>query len=263
MGGGIFFYQRIAEHRTQIARLLANIDYYSCECNRDITIARSLGYSGKVMPVLPNSGGLRLDRLAPLRSPDPPSKRKLIMVKGYDHFAGRGMVALQVIERMKEQLGNYQVVMFSVGAKPRKRAFELKEQGVLDIKIIDWATHEGILSHFGHARMYMGVSISDGISTSSLEAMAMGAFPLQTNTSCCDEWFRDGEGGFIIPPDDIEVICDRFLRALHDDVLVDRAAEINARVVSERLDRNVVVPKVRSFYDDIFATDLVAQRSQT
>jgi hypothetical protein len=260
-GSDIFYFQRFADHQAQITRLLASIDYYSCECTRDIAIARSLGFTGKTLPVLPNSGGFRLDRLAPLRSPDPPSKRKLIMVKGYEHFAGRGMIALQVIERMRERLHGYKIVLFSVSAEPRKRALELNEMGVLDIKVIDWATHEGILSHFGCARMYMAVSISDGISTSSLEAMAMGAFPIQTNTSCCDEWFRDGEGGFIIPPDDVDVICDRFQRALEDDELVDRAAMINAVTVRERLDRDIIVPKVGAFYDEVFSSGPLANRS--
>src|SRR5262249_28140548 len=73
-GSDIFYFQRFADHRAQIARLLANITYYSCECTRDVAIARSLGYDGKVLPILPNSGGFRLDCLAPLRSPDPPSR---------------------------------------------------------------------------------------------------------------------------------------------------------------------------------------------
>ena len=175
-------------------------------------------------------------------------------MKGYEHFAGRGMMALQVIERMRERLQGYRIVLFSVSAEPRKRALELKAKGVLDIKVIDWATHEGILSHFGRARIYMAISISDGISTSSLEAMAMGAFPIQTNTSCCDEWFRDGEGGFIIPHDNFDVICDRFERALEDDELVDRAAVINAATVAERLDRNIIVPQVAAFYDEVFSS---------
>jgi glycosyltransferase involved in cell wall biosynthesis len=123
----------------------------------------------------------------------------------------------------------------------------------MNIKVIDWAPHDEILFHFGRARLYLGVSISDGISTSVLESMAMGAFPIQTNTSCCDEWFTDGEGGFIVSPDNFDMICERFQRALEDDALVDGAAEINQRTVKTRLARDVLVPKVAAFYDEIFA----------
>jgi glycosyltransferase involved in cell wall biosynthesis len=88
--------------------------------------------------------------------------------------------------------------------------------------------------------------------------MAMGAFPIQTNTSCCDEWFEDGEGGFIIPPDDFETICDRFGRALSDDVLVDRAADVNWKTVEARLDFRVLQGEVGRFYRMIFDGSLIA-----
>ena len=49
--------------------------------------------------------------------------------------------------------------------------------------------HFELLELFGRAKVYVGLSLSDGISTSMLEAMAMGAIPVQTATACCDEWF--------------------------------------------------------------------------
>lgn len=253
-GSDIFYFGRFDDHRAQIQRLLRAIDYYSCECHRDITIAREFGYSGPVLPVLPNSGGFDLKHVAELRSPDPPSRRKLIMVKGYQHFAGRAMTALRVLERIADRLKDYQIVMFSVSSEPRKRSLDLLEKGVLNIKVIDWATHDDILRHFGRARMYMGISISDAVSTSVLEAMAMGAFPIQTNTSCCDEWISNGRSGFIVPPDDFDQICASFLRALEDDVLVDRAAEINWQTVVERLDKNVLAVQVVPTYDQLFVS---------
>jgi hypothetical protein len=252
-GSDIFYFGRFPDHRAQIQRLLKAIDFYSCECKRDIAIARQFGYGGPVLPNLPNSGGFDLKHVRSLRSPEPPSQRKLLMIKGYQHFAGRAMVALHVLENFATQLKGYRIVLFSVSTEPRRRAFELKEKGVLDIEVIDLATHDEIMSRFGQARLYMGISISDAISTSVLEAMAMGAFPIQTDTSCCDEWFTDGEGGFIVPPDDFDLICDRFFRALRDDNLVDRAAEINWRTVQARLDRTILSAQAVRFYDQIFA----------
>ena len=252
-GSDIFYFGRFPDHRAQIERLLAAIDFYSCECKRDVAIARQFGYSGPVLSGVPNSGGFDLEHVASLRSSRPPSLRKVVMVKGYQHFAGRALTALKVLEAFASQLNGYRIVLYSVSEAPRQRAFELKHARVLDIEVIASATHEQILAHFGEARLYMGISISDAISTSALEAMAMGAFPIQTNTSCCDEWFKDGEGGFIVPPDDFDVICDRFGRALTDDALVDRAAEVNWHTVQTRLDKNIIAPKVVEFYDRIFA----------
>ena len=247
-GSDIYLYQHFADHRAQLERLLKSIDFYSCECRRDIGLARALGFEGEVMPVLPNSGGFDLRRLVRLRSKAPPSRRRIVMMKGYEHFAGRALRGLDVLESLSTELEGFKIVLFSVSAEPRARALALRASGKLDISVIDYAPHEEILRMFGRARMYLGISISDGVSTSMLEAMVMGAFPIQTNTSCCDEWYADGEGGFIIPHDDPDVIRDRVRRALHDDDLVDRAAEINLRTAKEKLDRDVVAPKVRDFY---------------
>ena len=82
----------------------------------------------------------------------------------------------------------------------------------------------------------------------AIEAMAMGAFPIQTNTSCCEEWFVDGTTGFAVPPDDFETICDRFTTVLADDNLVDSAAEANLEIIRSRLTPEVLRPQMQDFY---------------
>ncbi len=257
-GSDIFYFRRFDDHAAQLRRLLSGIDYYSCECRRDVGLARELGYRGPVLPILPNSGGFNLNHVCSLREPGPTSRRKVIMVKGHHHFAGRAMTSIKVLETFADRLRNFEIVLFSVSSEPRQAALRLAASKKLKIRIIDVATHDEILSFFGRARLYLGISISDAISTSSLEAMAMGAFPIQTNTSCCDEWFEDGEGGFIIPPDDFETICDRFGRALSDDALVDRAADVNWKTVEARLDFRVLQGEVGRFYRMIFDGSLIA-----
>jgi glycosyltransferase involved in cell wall biosynthesis len=257
-GSDIYYFGKSPDHALQIRRLCEAIDLYSCECHRDLVMGRQFGYRGPDLPVLPNSGGIDIEHIMTLRDPAPPSARKLIMVKGYDHFAGRAMVALDVLERFADQLHDYTIVLFSVGARPRARAIQLAEAGRLNIKVIDWATHDEILRQFGQARLYLGISISDAISTSVLEAMAMGAFPIQTDTSCCAEWFIPEKSGFAVPVNNFDVICERFERTLMDDRLVDEAATINLDIIRSRLAIDVFMPQMRTFYAQAFAH---AQRS--
>lgn len=247
-GSDIYYFGRDEAHARQIRRVCEAVDLYSCECRRDLTLGRNFGYQGPELPVLANSGGIDVDAAQRLRGQAPPSQRRLIMVKGYDHFAGRAMISLAVLERFADRLKDYEIVMFSVGARPRARALELKAAGVLNIRVIDLATHDEILECFGRARAYLAVSISDGISTSVLEAMLMGAFPIQTNTSCCEDWFVQGETGFAVSPDDFDEICARFERALTDDTLVDEAAIRNLEFIRSRLDQSVMTPAIRDFY---------------
>jgi glycosyltransferase involved in cell wall biosynthesis len=252
-GSDIFYFGKDPEHARQIRRVCETIDLYSCECHRDLELGRVFGYRGTDLPVLPNSGGMDIEHIVTLRGTVPPSRRKVIMVKGYDHFAGRAMVSLAVLERFAESLRDYTVILFSVGARPRARALELANAGILNIKVIDSATHDEILSYFAQARMYLGISISDAISTSVLEAMAMGAFPIQTNTSCCEEWFIHERTGFAIPPDDFEVICSRFETALSNDALVDEAATENFEIIKSRIAIELLRPRMRDFYEQAFS----------
>ena len=108
-----------------------------------------------------------------------------------------------------------------------------------------------MLHLFGRARVYIGSSISDAISTSLLEAIVMGAFPIQSCTACAEEWIVDGEMGFIVPPEDPEPIAEAIRRAVSDDKLVDRAAELNAQLAKKRIDRAVIRPQVIAMYEKV------------
>jgi glycosyltransferase involved in cell wall biosynthesis len=90
--------------------------------------------------------------------------------------------------------------------------------------------------------------MSDGISTSLLEAMASGAFPIQSDTSCADEWVINGTNGFIVPWDDPVAISKCIQKALTDDVLVDSAREINTQISLKRLSPERVESSRKTFY---------------
>lgn len=248
-GSDIYHYRNFADHRQQISRLLKNVDYYSCECERDIALARELGLKAPALPVLPNTGGFDIDALEGLRGTIAPSDRKILMVKGYQHFAGRALTALEAVLKCADVLKDWRIVVFSASAEVREKVEEIRMFHGLDASILEHASHEKMLRYFAHSRAYLGVSASDAISTAMLEAMAMGAFPIQTDTSCCGEWIENGQAGFSIPHDDVDVIADRLRRAATEDDLVDAASTLNWSTVLARLDQRKLRPQVREFYE--------------
>jgi glycosyltransferase involved in cell wall biosynthesis len=250
-GSDIYLYRHFDEHLPIIREILRSADFYSCECERDVRIAQELGLTATVLPVFPNTGGFDLEELQALRSGERPSRRRLVMVKGYQHFAGRAMTALDALERCRDLLEGYRIVVFAGSYDVKDRVESMARSG-WQIRAPSYIPHHEMLRLFGQARLYLGVNISDAISTSLLEAMAMGAFPVQTNTSCCEEWIEDGKSGFAIPPNELGVIVNRLRRALSDDVLVDRAAETNAETVRTRLDARLLRTKTHDFYGRIF-----------
>ncbi|MBW1897871.1 MAG: hypothetical protein JRI61_02285 [Deltaproteobacteria bacterium] len=60
-GSDIYLFGRLAEHEPKIRAVLESSDYYSCECKRDVELARKYGFKGKVLPVFSNTGGFDLE----------------------------------------------------------------------------------------------------------------------------------------------------------------------------------------------------------
>lgn len=116
-----------------------------------------------------------------------------------------------------------------------------------------WVPYEQMLALHGQSRIAIGLSISDGISMSLLEAMLMGSFPIQSHTACADEWIKDGVSGMLVHPQDLQPLAEAISRALRDDALVDAAATINARVAQERLPYPCVRETIIGLYEQAAA----------
>lgn len=247
-GSDIYLFQNFPEHYTRIKRILEIADFYSCECKRDVEIAKQIGLKSKALPIIPNAGGFDLAKLKPYYR-QPTSTRKLIMLKGYQHWAGRALIALTALESVSECLSGYTVCIYSSGEDVNlaARLFEIRTR--VKVQIESNADHERIMQLHGQARISIGLSISDGISTSFLEALVMGSFPIQSNSSCANEWIEDGVTGSLVPAEDSKAVADAIKNALENDVLVDSAASANYQTARERLDESVVSAKAERFYD--------------
>ena len=218
-GSDIYWYQQFPRHRKRLKKLMEISSHYSCECRRDIELATSS------------------DNIAKGRSAIAASERKRIMVKGYTGFVGRADIALAAIGMCADELKNYDVCLYSSDFRSRRIARRLaKDQGIT-VKLLRKyeLTHDEMLQYFRESRIYLGVSMSDGISTSLLEAIASGTFPIQTDTSCADEWITHGQNGFIVDFKDVEDIANSIKLALNDDELVNSAARINLEIAEARL----------------------------
>ena len=247
-GSDIYLFGRLPEHAARIRELLAAADYYSCEAERDVELGRRFGFKGHVLPVMPNTGGFDLAMMRALRRPGPTSARRTIVLKGYQHWAGRALVGVRALRLAADALKNYQIVTYAAFPDVELSARLLGVETGLDVRTVPSTSHEEILKLHGQARISIGLSISDGISTSFLEALVMGSFPIQSNTSTANEWIRDGETGILVPPEDPEPIAAAIRRAVADDALVDRAAEANAATASARLDAGLLRTKAVEMY---------------
>jgi hypothetical protein len=253
-GSDVYLFGRLTEHREKVRQVLEECDFYSCECERDVKLAQEMGLKGQILPLVPNSGGFNLKYIDSLRQPGHTSLRRIVLLKGYQHWAGRALVGLRALARCADILnaGKYQVAIYSASPEVKIAAELFEQETGTKTVLIPTSTHEEILRWFGQARLYIGLSISDAISTSLLEAMVMGTFPIQSCTSCANEWIEDGKTGFVVPPEDPDIIEKFIRRALQDDELIDKAAELNDQVVRKKLDQGLIGQRVAAFYKQVF-----------
>lgn len=249
-GSDIYLFGRLSEHEPKIREVLAGCDFYSCECERDVNLLRAYEFKGTVLPLIPNTGGFDLEFVSGLRQHGDVSRRRVIMLKGYQNWSGRALVGLRALERCSDLLQYYEIAIYSPTSEVLIAA-ELfqKSTGIMARTIPRDTPHDDILRLHGRARISIGLNISDAISTSVLEAMVMGSFPIQSWTSCADEWIEDGKTGILVPPEDPEVVEQAIRRALSDDELVNRAAELNHRMAEKRLDQDILRQKAVEMYN--------------
>lgn len=245
-GSDIFWFQRFPNHKAKLQRLLAIANIYSAECSRDIGLARNLGFAGRAMPVIPNAGGFSLKDLDSELTAT--AQRTKIAIKGYQGWVGRAVTALDAVASMADLLKGYELVIYSANVKTIKHAREIEKKTGLRFTIHPKGalSHRQVLELFGQSKIYIGLSESDGISTSLLEAMAMGAIPVQTATACCDEWFTNT--GVAIQKIEVQEVAQGIRKALTLAEDPTNSAT-NRETIKAKANADDVSRIARTFYD--------------
>jgi hypothetical protein len=247
-GSDIYWFQRFPRHEKKLKELMAITDFYTAECTRDLNLASEFGFSGKFGEVLPNAGGFDLAQIREQKTAT--SLRQSIVIKGYESFVGRASIALEAVGSLSQLVKEYEIHVYSANRKTINIANRLKRNLGLNIHTYPKKSlsHSQVLELFKKSRVYIGVSLSDAISTSLLEAMVSGTYPIQTNTSCANEWITNGVSGSVVNPD-VEELATAIAEALGNDELVDNAAAINLDTSLQRLDNVIIQSKLENFYN--------------
>jgi glycosyltransferase involved in cell wall biosynthesis len=244
-GSDIYYFQHDPIHKSRIQELLALTDLYSAECTRDYDLARNLGYSGKFLPCIPNAGGFRKNST---ETPTP-DVRSGIVCKAYGGQFGRGDLLLAVLDEFLALEPNIPVFLYSVTEDLLDSVNELvsKFPNVKFSEQRNKLSHKELLMIFRSARIYIGLSRSDGISTSFLEALTTGTYPIQSDTSCAQEWVAKGVIASIVPLKKEEILRELTESYFNLDKL--SLAQIkNSTVSDEFLDYDRIAEVGRTFY---------------
>jgi len=247
-GSDIYYFKSLPNHLVKIKEILKIADYYSAECLRDYSLARELGFTGIELPCIPNAGGFDVTDL--LDGSNPPSSRSQILIKGYGGRFGRADLPISLIPWISEKYPSYTYLIYSVTPDILAIIKELPKEikGKIRIsKVARALPQKEMLNQFKASRIYIGCSESDGISTSFLEALVNGAYPIQTGTSCANEWVQKGASASIVRlvPAELQAAIEN---SLSDDQFVDQAAIENRLLAERELSSQVIKRQALTYY---------------
>lgn len=247
-GSDTQYFQNIPDHWVKIKSVLSKADFYSAECQRDYESALKLGFAGKLLPCIPNAGGFKKDVFE--LNLVPSSERDLIVAKCYGGMFGLGSLIIDALTIFLHSNYKVKAILHSVTDDLLERCKSLQREypdRIVFHTVREKIPRNEILNYLSKSRIYIGASKSDGISTSFLEALCLGAYPIQTNTSCASEWTDLGFFGSIISPSSSEILA--ALNVCYFDEELDKKRIQNLEKAKKYLSYGEIKKRALKFYE--------------
>jgi glycosyltransferase involved in cell wall biosynthesis len=246
-GSDLLFYGELESHKDEIRKVFSWTDLVTAERKDDEKICNRFRYEKQFFAPVYITIGLNV----PI---DPPSlktsARRKIIIKGYQDSHGRALNALAALDLVKTNLNNFEIRIFSASESVRLQVEFLRNTKQWDIEVINRTSNLEIKKHFSESRLYIGLAVSDGLSTSMVEAMANGAFPIQSLNSAVKIFTDEGISGFAVDPWDLFEIARNIDAALIDDALVDNASRLNIKTLENKYNYTDGVKLLKKIYSN-------------
>ena len=246
-GSDLLFYGKLESHRIEIEKVLSWSDVVTAERVDDKIVCEHFDFKNIFIAPVYITVGLK----TPINVPDlKTSDRTLILIKGYQDNHGRALNALSALELVETDLEKYEIGVFSASESVRLQVEFLRSAKNWNIHVIGRTSNQQMKTYFSQARLYVGLAVSDGLSTSMVEAMAGGAFPIQSLNSAAGVFIQEGVSGFIVNPWEVNTIAQRIDQALNNDCLVDDAMTLNIRTLENKYNYEYGMAQIRKLYGE-------------
>lgn len=246
-GSDLYAREKLLETPDYANSFFRRIQFLFTDCQRDLAIAKSLGFAGEILGVYPGGGGIDLEKWEQFVLPW--EGRNSIIVKGYQNDFGKCIQVLKALITLQDCLEDYNIIVFGAD----KEVFDFVEEEGLwkweNFNCLGKIPHYRVMQLFGTAKIYIGNSLSDGIPNTLLEAICMGAFPIQTNPGrATEEIVANGFNGVLInDAEDVEEIKSRIMEALYN-INLRRGVDWNLEKIKPNLERKLIRNRVLNSY---------------
>ena len=252
-GSDMFFFEKMSIEKVIVKRFFNRVNYLITDCQRDYQIAIQNGFRANYLGVFPGNGGIAI----PIEAIQTTEDRNTIIIKGYDDGVGKASLVLQAIELLPVRcFRNTEIVIYSADDTIKRQVAQSELFSDLAITIHSrklFFSNKDLLKIMGKSSIHIANSISDGMPNALLEAMGMGAFPIQSNPGkVTEEVIVHGKNGFLIEnPLDAALIANLISEALENVALRKSAQEYNVSFIEKNYNRLIFKPKIVQLYYDI------------
>lgn len=191
--------------------------------------------------------GIDLDNFHP---PDSRSEQpiQIISTRNFKPLYNQKLL-MQAIPKIIE---NENLVNFIlIGDGPERTSYQDQLKHYQQVKWFGWKPRDFIAAELKQAHIYLSCSISDGTSSSLLEAMASGVFPIVTDIPANRDWIEDGVNGYLVHVDDPDFLTRRIIDAIKKPDLRNTAQKINLKLVRAKANFHDIVTKLEDIYANV------------
>ena len=239
------------KYNHSLRSLCNNAQYFIANCNRDYNLAKSFGFSGKLIGLFQGMGAYPIDEMQNFKSSYSVDKRNIIAVKGLFNSSRRADIAIDAIALISDHLIDKKIVFFQTHDSLIPRIEILKKKYGINIEVMPRSSPWEIFKLFGKSKIAIGINQTDGIPNAMIEAMIMGAFPIQTNPgNATSEWITNGENGILINELDPKIISKEILKVINNNDLISEAEKINDKITRDRIDQKKINRSIVNIYSD-------------
>lgn len=181
---------------------------------------------------------------------DPQRHRARYTVLTIEHLEGGSNFEnlIRVIPKVLAFKENVWFIVFCSAARKAQLKALASQYHVLEhVAFPDLNNGLRIDEYYRMADIYLSIPTVDGMPYKLFEAMAYGGFPILSKIAAYDKLLINGEDGFYVMPDDINLIAQRIVETLDQPELRSRAAAANYQKIMNltSLDKNLEMLEFR------------------
>jgi glycosyltransferase involved in cell wall biosynthesis len=169
------------------------------------------------------------DRARPCFRDEP--RPTIVTTRGlYDFY--RHDVVVAAMSRVVERVPDARLVIVGRGPLEASIREDVRSRGLeRHVELAGYVEHRGVAEFVKKAHVYVSVVETEGVSSSLLEAMACGTFPVVLNHESNRLFLTHGKNGLLVEKAQADLLAEQLIEALTNSELRERAARESLEMI--------------------------------